>query len=85
MAAELRCDGVRVPFATYTVIYASTIEDIGLGFRPTYRARERPGHFHVFAGPIGAARVPALPAGDQARPADPLGAGPRRPGAHRAR
>ncbi len=53
-AAELRCDGARVPFDAYTVIYASTIEDIGLGFRPTYRARERPGHFHVFAGPVGA-------------------------------
>ena len=53
MPAVLRCDGVRVPFDDYTVIYASTIEDIGLGFRPTYRARERPGHMHVFAGTIG--------------------------------
>jgi diacylglycerol kinase family enzyme len=55
MPATLACDGVRVPFASYTVVYASSIEDIGLGFKPTYRARERSGAFHVFAGPIGAA------------------------------
>jgi diacylglycerol kinase family enzyme len=63
MPAVVRCDGKRVPFDCYTVIYASTIEDIGLGFRPTYRARERPGHVHVFAGPIGAREfVRSLPA-----------------------
>jgi hypothetical protein len=45
-------DGARAPFERFSVIYASTIEDIGLGFRPTYRARERLGRFHVFAGPI---------------------------------
>lgn len=44
----------RVPFPAFTVVYASTIEDIGLGFRPTYRAREQAGRFHVFAGPISA-------------------------------
>jgi diacylglycerol kinase family enzyme len=55
MAAALRCDGELVPFASYSVIYASTIADIGFGFKPTYRARERQGAFHVFAGPIGAA------------------------------
>jgi len=67
MRAAVHCDGVRVPFDAYTVIYASTIEDIGLGFRPTYRARERPGHVHVFAGPIGAVefvrRLPAIKRG----------------------
>lgn len=56
-AATLVCDGERVPFDAFSVIYASTIEDIGLGFRPTYRARERPGYMHVFAGPIGAAEL----------------------------
>jgi diacylglycerol kinase family enzyme len=55
MAAALSCDGSRLPFAAYTVIYGSTIEDIGFGFKPTYRARERPGAFHVFAGCVGAA------------------------------
>ena len=69
MAAALYCDGGRVPFDAYTVIYASSIEDIGLGFRPTYRARERAGHVHVFAGPIGAREfVRCLPAIKRGRP-----------------
>jgi diacylglycerol kinase family enzyme len=69
MRARLSCDGVPAPFSAYTVIYASTIEDIGLGFRPTYRARERPGHVHVFAGPIGAGElVRRLPAIRRGRP-----------------
>lgn len=50
--AEMLGDSERVPFERFSVLYASTIEDIGLGFRPTYRARERLGRFHVFAGPI---------------------------------
>lgn len=59
----------RVPFATFTVVYASTIEDIGLGFRPTYRAREQAGRFHVFAGPISARElVRRLPRIRLARP-----------------
>jgi diacylglycerol kinase (ATP) len=52
--ARVFCDGEPIGCKRFSVIYASTIEDIGLGFRPTYRARERPGHFQVFAGPIGA-------------------------------
>jgi diacylglycerol kinase family enzyme len=69
MAAAMCCDGERVPFDAFTVIYASTIEDIGLGFRPTYRARERRGHMHVFAGPIGAREfVRCLPAIRRGRP-----------------
>jgi diacylglycerol kinase family enzyme len=50
--ADVFADGVRLPFDHFSVVYASTIENIGLGFRPTYRARERLGRFHVFAGPI---------------------------------
>lgn len=69
MQARLYCDGVPAPFGEYTVIYASTIEDIGLGFRPTYRAREQPGYVHVFAGPIGAGElVRRLPAIKRGRP-----------------
>ena len=68
LPAELRLQGAagaaRVPFDAFTVVYASTIEDIGLGFRPTYRAREQAGRFHVFAGPIPARefvrRLPAI-------------------------
>ena len=54
MRARLLCDGEEARFDRFTVIYASSIEDIGLGFRPTYRARERRGFFHVFAGSLGA-------------------------------
>src|SRR5207253_10293918 len=57
------------PFAAYTVVYASTIEDIGLRFRPTYRAREQAGRFHVFAASIGAlAFIAKLPRIRMARP-----------------
>lgn len=48
------CDEVAVTAERFSVLYASSIEDIGLGFRPTYRARERRGHFHLFAGPLDA-------------------------------
>ena len=69
MQAVLRCDGVRAAFSEYSVIYASTIEDIGLGFRPTYRARERRGYVHVFAGPIRPPEfVRCLPAIRRGRP-----------------
>lgn len=64
LPARLLTDGRPGPFDAYTVVYASTIEDIGLGFRPTYRAREQAGRFHVFAAAIGArafiARLPAI-------------------------
>lgn len=50
--ASVDSDGVRVPFETFSVLYASTIADIGLGFRPTYRAGERPDRFHLLAGPV---------------------------------
>jgi diacylglycerol kinase family enzyme len=52
--ASITCDGVPAPFQRFSVLYASSIEDIGLGFRPTYRARERQGQFHLFAGPLDA-------------------------------
>jgi diacylglycerol kinase family enzyme len=69
--ARLFADGRPGPFDAYTVVYASTIEDIGLGFRPTYRAREQAGRFHVFAAAIGArafiARLPAIRLGRPTR------------------
>jgi len=52
--ASMTCDEVAAPFQRFSVLYASSIEDIGLGFRPTYRARERQGRFHLFAGPLDA-------------------------------
>ncbi len=51
---ELRLDDGVAPFGRFSVIYASSIENIGLGFRPTYRAREKRGCFQVFGGPLDA-------------------------------
>jgi diacylglycerol kinase family enzyme len=57
VGARMECDGVRVPFDRFSVVYVSSIEEIGLGFRPTYRARERRDRFHVFAGPVEAVEL----------------------------
>lgn len=55
--AEVDCDGERVPHRNYNVLYASTIEDIGLGFSATYLAIRKRGFFHLLAGQVGAAQV----------------------------
>lgn len=55
--ARMECDGARVPFDRFSVVYVSSIEEIGLGFKPTYRARERRDRFHVFAGPVDAVEL----------------------------
>lgn len=52
LEADVSCDGLRVPFRHFSVIYASSIDQIGLGFRPTYRAGTEPGRFHLIAGPL---------------------------------
>lgn len=54
---DVRCDGEPLPFRTFSLLYASTIQDIGLGFRPTYRAMEQPGHFQILAGPLPAREI----------------------------
>lgn len=55
--ADIDCDGERVPHRNYNVLYASTIEDIGLGFSATYLATRKRGFFHLLAGHVGAAQV----------------------------
>jgi diacylglycerol kinase family enzyme len=57
VGARIMCDGARVPFDRFSVVYVSSIEEIGLGFKPTYRAREQRDRFHVFAGPIEAVEL----------------------------
>jgi hypothetical protein len=57
--ARLLADGRLGPFDAYTVVYASTIEDIGLRFRPTYRAREQAGA--STSSPRRSARSPSSP------------------------
>ncbi len=64
VGARVTADGEVLPFDTYTVIYASTLRYLGIGFKVTYRAEEKPGYFHCIAGdPSGweiIARIPRL-------------------------
>jgi diacylglycerol kinase family enzyme len=50
--ADIDCDGERLPFRRFNIVYASTLVDIGLGFKPTYLATRKRGFFHLIAGPI---------------------------------
>lgn len=45
--ARVTVDGVEWPYKNYVVVDAGTVEPFGLGFKPFYRCREKPGHFHV--------------------------------------
>jgi diacylglycerol kinase (ATP) len=50
--ADIDCDDERVPHRQFTVIYASSIDEIGLGFKATYLATRKRGFFHLIAGPL---------------------------------
>ena len=52
--AEVELDGEVWPSQEYIAVMASTVEQIGLGFRPFLRCQERAGAFHVGAvfGPV---------------------------------
>jgi len=47
--AEIIVDGEPVPFQEFTVILGCSIVEIGLGFKPTPRAYDQPGHYHFVA------------------------------------
>jgi len=54
--ARVIVDGHEWPYDSYTAVTASTIEQIGLGFKPFYRCEEKPGRFHILGiltSPIG--------------------------------
>lgn len=55
--ADIELDGERLPFRRWTWFFASTVEQIALGFRPTYLATRKRGHFHVVGGPIAPRRL----------------------------
>jgi diacylglycerol kinase family enzyme len=57
VAADVDCDGLPVPFRQFTFFFASTVDQIALGFRPTYLGTRKPGYFHVVGGPIPALRL----------------------------
>lgn len=39
--------GKQIPFESYTALLVQTIENLGIGFSPMYRAFEKPRHFHA--------------------------------------
>ncbi len=55
--ADIDCDEEPLPFRLFTFFFASTIEQMALGFQPTYLANRKRGYFHVLGGPIPARRL----------------------------
>ncbi len=55
--ADIECDDEVLPFRQFTFFFAGTIEQIALGFRPTYLGNRKRGFFHVVGGPIPARRL----------------------------
>jgi diacylglycerol kinase (ATP) len=55
--ADVVCDGERVPHRAYRMLIASSVEAIGLGFKPFYLAGRKPGQFHVLGGPAKASTL----------------------------
>lgn len=54
---DIECDDEVLPFRRFTFFFAGTIEQIALGFKPTYLANRKPGFMHVVGGPIAATRL----------------------------
>jgi len=42
-------DGTIVPHHDFIAVIATTVDDIGIGFRPMYRAYEKDGTFHILS------------------------------------
>jgi len=55
--ADIDCDGDALPFRLFTFFFVGTVDQIALGFRPTYLALRKRGYFHVLGGPIAARRL----------------------------
>jgi diacylglycerol kinase family enzyme len=55
--ADIDCDGDLLPFRLFTFFFAGTVDQIALGFKPTYLALRKRGYFHVVGGPIAARRL----------------------------
>ncbi len=63
MKCRMTVDGREIPHNEYLFVLACTVRELGLGFTPTPRAYEKPGHFHLFAGSMTPASiVPKVPA-----------------------
>jgi len=55
--ADIECDDEALPFRLFTFFFAGTVDQIALGFKPTYLALRKRGFFHVVGGPIPARRL----------------------------
>ena len=55
--ADIDCDGDPLPFRLFTFFFTGTVDQIALGFKPTYLALRKRGYFHVVGGPIAARRL----------------------------
>lgn len=62
LPARITVDGVPSPLDRVSLVLASTLDEVGLGLRVTYRAREAPDGFHVVATDLPPTRLgPQLP------------------------
>jgi diacylglycerol kinase (ATP) len=52
-AADIWLDGQRLPRGTYTALLGATVDEVGLGFKPTRRAREKEGLFQTLCLGVG--------------------------------
>jgi hypothetical protein len=52
---DVRTDGVPPVRVELSLLVAATVRSVGLGFRPSYRAGEQPGRFHLVASGLGPA------------------------------
>jgi hypothetical protein len=59
-AASVVCDGVDLGRRVYRIIFSSTVPEIGLGFRLTYRAVAGVRGFHIVAGSLAPLQVLGL-------------------------
>ncbi len=48
---DIHVDGERVPFRSYSLFLASSVEHIGLGVKPFYLSARKRGYYHVLGGP----------------------------------
>jgi diacylglycerol kinase (ATP) len=55
--AQIWIDGQQLPVATYTALLAATVSGVGLGFKPTRRARQEEGRFQSLCLGMGSTRI----------------------------
>lgn len=60
---HMTVDGRELPAEEILFILGCTVKELGLGFKPTFRAYDKPGYYHLLAGSMSPANlVPKVPA-----------------------